>query len=254
MSSNTTQHALSSPSSGLDLNPGRQKALLRSVCFGAAFCPNAQTASSSSVTPDPADSMPQASSHDFNTTCRMLRVLNALREPNVGIPLTLTQLDALSLEAAVYRLVTYREWLLAYRIAGTTEPQHRKSPKEASHRLTNSPYSMPLSLPGSTLQEKVRQLLSSLTCISIRRCTFRYAPFHTPAASCGYFVQVVLQWACAKISAPASSGLSDSELKEQIATRLQNCPGVHFAPVAAHAQVVTRKGYVDVTFLLQCVW
>lgn len=53
--------------------------------------------------------------------------------------------------------------------------------------------------------------------------------------------RVLLQWAAAKISAPSSSSLSDSELKEQIATKLRECPGCHYAPLAGHAQAIGRR-------------
>jgi len=149
--------------SGLDLSPGRQKALLRSACFGAAFCTEARAASSSSssANPEPAAPSSLASSRVFYTVCCKLRVLNALREPQVGVPLTLVQLDTLSLEVVVSRLVAYREWLLAYRIAGTVLHHQRASSLPTPQRLTSSPYSTSLCLPGRTLQEKVGEAILS---------------------------------------------------------------------------------------------
>ncbi|GIL84671.1 hypothetical protein Vretifemale_13276, partial [Volvox reticuliferus] len=84
---------------GHDLNPVRQRALLRAAAYGRPFCP-----------PDfPRQLM-------YGVACR-LRILNAVRDPRVGLPLTMTQLEALSLPVLVARLISYRQWLLAYRIA-----------------------------------------------------------------------------------------------------------------------------------------
>ena len=49
--------------------------------------------------------------------CQSLRILNVLRAPNVGLPLTLAQLDALGAPVLVSRLVNARRHLLALRIA-----------------------------------------------------------------------------------------------------------------------------------------
>ena len=49
--------------------------------------------------------------------CRNLRVLNALRSSDVGLPLTHTQVEALTMPVLVSRLVNSRRHLLALRIA-----------------------------------------------------------------------------------------------------------------------------------------
>ena len=49
-----------------------------------------------------------------------LRLLNALRSPQVGVPLTLRQLEALTLEALIQRLMAMHLHLLALRIAAAT--------------------------------------------------------------------------------------------------------------------------------------
>ncbi|KAK9815234.1 hypothetical protein WJX72_000416 [[Myrmecia] bisecta] len=85
---------------GADFDSGRQTALMKAACYGVAFCP--------------AGSLPPRRTLDM---CRMLRVLNALRQPSVGMPLTLPQLEALTLEVLVARLVNARRHLLALRIA-----------------------------------------------------------------------------------------------------------------------------------------
>jgi hypothetical protein len=49
--------------------------------------------------------------------CRQLRILNALRKPEVGLPLTAAQAEALTQPVVVSRLVNARRHLLALRIA-----------------------------------------------------------------------------------------------------------------------------------------
>jgi hypothetical protein len=71
---------------GLDLSVTRQRALLRAAVFGRAFA-------ASVVAPLLRD------------TAQRLRLLNALREPDVGLPLTMPQLQALSLPVVVNRCV-----------------------------------------------------------------------------------------------------------------------------------------------------
>ncbi|KAF8057673.1 VCL1 [Scenedesmus sp. PABB004] len=137
---------------GLELVVPRQRALLRAAVFGRAFAP--------SVPPGL-----------LRETALKLRVLNALREPKVGLPLTMPQLEALTLPVVVGRLVALRQHLLAYRIAEAL---------------------------GTGQQE------------------------------------VLLAWACAKIS--ASPTLQDGPLKEAVAAKMGRLPRPRYAPLAAHAQ------------------
>eukprot|EP00775_Hariotina_reticulata_P009376 gene9376-9539_t len=83
---------------GLELSVPRQRALLRAAVFGRAFALDV-----------PADLLHQLAIK--------MRILNALREPDVGLPLSMPQLEALSLPVVISRLVLYRQYLLAYRIA-----------------------------------------------------------------------------------------------------------------------------------------
>eukprot|EP00878_Enallax_costatus_P027161 GHUV01029216.1.p1 GENE.GHUV01029216.1~~GHUV01029216.1.p1 ORF type:complete len:582 (+),score=119.59 GHUV01029216.1:259-2004(+) len=83
---------------GLELDVTRQKALLKAAIFGRAFVP----------------SMPAGVLKDLTVK---LRVLNALRDPSVGLPLTMPQLEALTLPVVVHRLVLMRQHLLAFKIA-----------------------------------------------------------------------------------------------------------------------------------------
>lgn len=55
-------------------------------------------------------------SEHFVEMCRKLRVLNALRQPNVGFPLTIAEFDRLSAEVAISRLVAFRQHFLALKI------------------------------------------------------------------------------------------------------------------------------------------
>ncbi len=53
---------------------------------------------------------------------------------------------------------------------------------------------------------------------------------------------ILTAWACATISAAARSAgsavaLSDGEVKERLMSKLRQCPGIRYAPLAAHAQV-----------------
>lgn len=49
-----------------------------------------------------------------------LRVLNALKSPDIGVPLTSRQLEALTLEGVVQRLVAMHHHFLALKIATAT--------------------------------------------------------------------------------------------------------------------------------------
>eukprot|EP00884_Botryococcus_braunii_P014410 jgi/Botrbrau1/22970/Bobra.0030s0042.1 len=83
-----------------ELDPLRQAALLKAACYGRAFCPTGTV---------PKDLLLK--------TCQKLRVLNTLRAPDIGWPLTLAQMEALSLPVLISRLVNARRHLLALRIS-----------------------------------------------------------------------------------------------------------------------------------------
>eukprot|EP00756_Hemistasia_phaeocysticola_P008836 Hpha_TRINITY_DN14740_c0_g1::TRINITY_DN14740_c0_g1_i1::g.103194::m.103194/K20180/VPS16; vacuolar protein sorting-associated protein 16 len=55
---------------------------------------------------------------DFTECCKRLRILNAVRSPEVGIPLTAEQYRVLSPETLVERLAARRLYLLSFRISG----------------------------------------------------------------------------------------------------------------------------------------
>ncbi|XP_015764646.1 PREDICTED: vacuolar protein sorting-associated protein 16 homolog [Acropora digitifera] len=77
--------------------PAIQRSLLRAASFGKSFL---------------TDMAPQA----FVSMCRNLRVLNAVRDYTVGIPLTHGQLEKLSMKTLIDRLVLRRHYCLAIRI------------------------------------------------------------------------------------------------------------------------------------------
>ncbi|KAK6182738.1 hypothetical protein SNE40_010352 [Patella caerulea] len=82
---------------GHEIEPSKQKALLRAASFGKCFL---------------TDYRPEA----FVDMCQMLRVLNQVRQFSVGIPLTYTQLNHLSVPVLIDRLVLRKLFCLAIRI------------------------------------------------------------------------------------------------------------------------------------------
>uniref|UniRef100_A0A4W6G375 Vacuolar protein sorting-associated protein 16 homolog n=1 Tax=Lates calcarifer TaxID=8187 RepID=A0A4W6G375_LATCA len=75
---------------GHEYDTNTQKSLLRAASFGKCFLTD--------FSPD-----------QFVTTCRELRVLNAVRESSVGLPLTHTQFKQMTLQVLIDRLV-YRQF------------------------------------------------------------------------------------------------------------------------------------------------
>lgn len=74
--------------------------VVQAGCYGRAFCP--------------VGSYPRKR---ILQICQSLRILNALRGSDVGMPLTLPQLEALTPSVLVSRLINGRRHLLALRIA-----------------------------------------------------------------------------------------------------------------------------------------
>jgi len=75
----------------------RQQALLKAASYGKAFCPAL----------DPAE---------FVTAAKTLRVLNSVRDPRVGLPLTVQQYSRLTPQALVGRLIVRNLHHLALRV------------------------------------------------------------------------------------------------------------------------------------------
>ncbi|XP_071942390.1 vacuolar protein sorting-associated protein 16 homolog [Antedon mediterranea] len=82
---------------GAEYEPATQRMLLRAASFGKCFLSN--------MKPDM-----------FVNMCQMLRVLNAVRDYRVGIPITYEQLKHLTLPVLIDRLILRRNWCLAVRI------------------------------------------------------------------------------------------------------------------------------------------
>ncbi|NXE16943.1 VPS16 protein, partial [Lophotis ruficrista] len=82
---------------GYEHEPDTQKSLLRAASFGKCFV----------------DKFPPES---FVRMCQDLRVLNAIRDYQIGIPLTFTQYKRLTIEVLLDRLVLRRLYPLAIRI------------------------------------------------------------------------------------------------------------------------------------------
>ncbi|KAH3746297.1 vacuolar protein sorting-associated protein 16 [Pelomyxa schiedti] len=83
---------------GNDFNPKIQRTLLKAAAFGKAFL--------DVYRPD-----------KFLSMCKTLRVLNAIRVAEVGIPITYAQYQRLTPEGLVTRLMNLRKHLLAYHIS-----------------------------------------------------------------------------------------------------------------------------------------
>jgi hypothetical protein len=77
-----------------EVDAERQKFLLRAASYGKGFL------------------LQEFDSDEFVDACRRIRVLNALRDPDVGLPLTFFQLEASGIESLVPRLISRRmHWL-----------------------------------------------------------------------------------------------------------------------------------------------
>ncbi|KAG8453094.1 hypothetical protein GDO86_004782 [Hymenochirus boettgeri] len=83
--------------SGYEHVPEMQKALLRAASFGKCF-------------------VEKYSPSDFVTMCHDLRILNAIQDYQIGIPLTITQYKQLTVQVLLDRLVLRRLYPLALKI------------------------------------------------------------------------------------------------------------------------------------------
>nr|CAD7587886.1 unnamed protein product [Timema genevievae] len=83
---------------GYEFDPSNQMMLIRAAQFGKSF-------------------VPDIDSEPYVKMCRTLRVLNAVRNLRIGVPLTITQLQHLSFQVLLDRLVVRRHFYLAIQIA-----------------------------------------------------------------------------------------------------------------------------------------
>ncbi|XP_078488533.1 vacuolar protein sorting-associated protein 16 homolog [Ciona intestinalis] len=96
-----------------EFQPRIQKTLLRAASFGKSFVPDIKL------------------TELFVNTCQMLRVLNAVRDFNTGIALTAAQLENLSMDYLIDRLILRRQFHLAFHVC-----QYLKIPeKQGSSRI-----------------------------------------------------------------------------------------------------------------------
>ncbi|EFA13302.2 Vacuolar protein sorting-associated protein 16 homolog-like Protein [Tribolium castaneum] len=100
---------------GYEFDPEVQKMLIRAAQFGKCF-------------------IAYMNSDKYVNIIRLLRVLNAVRDPKIGIPLTFTQLQFLGQKVLLDRLITRKEYFLALQIA-----KYLKMPEEegTSHILVH---------------------------------------------------------------------------------------------------------------------
>ncbi|KAG0454964.1 hypothetical protein HPP92_024256 [Vanilla planifolia] len=83
---------------GHEFDVSRQRTLLRAACYGRAFCS-------------------QFPRDRFQDMCKILRVLNAVRNHEIGIPLSIQQYKLLTAPVLIGRLVNLYHHLLALRIS-----------------------------------------------------------------------------------------------------------------------------------------
>ncbi|KAM0858443.1 hypothetical protein ACQ4PT_047830 [Festuca glaucescens] len=83
---------------GYEFDVSRQHALLNAATYGLPFC----------------SQFPQGRIQEM---CKMLRVLNAVRDPEIGMPLTIQQYKLLTATVLVGRLINANQHLLALRIS-----------------------------------------------------------------------------------------------------------------------------------------
>ncbi len=79
-----------------------QKTLMKAAQFGQAFCPSSNASSNAS--------------EKFSTICKSLRVINALKDYKIGIPMTMTQYETLGPVVIIDRLLQRRLFPLASKI------------------------------------------------------------------------------------------------------------------------------------------
>ncbi|CAN8284876.1 unnamed protein product [Cochlearia groenlandica] len=140
---------------GHEFDVTRQRALLRAASYGQAFCNEFQR-------------------DRVQETCRTLRVLNAVRDPDIAIPLSIQQYKLLTAMVLISRLINAHSHLLALRIS-----EYLGMNKEvvimhwACAKITASP-----STPDSHLLEILLDKLQLCRGIS-------YAAVATHADNCG---------------------------------------------------------------------
>ncbi|ETW04917.1 hypothetical protein H310_04019 [Aphanomyces invadans] len=102
---------------GNEFDYAAQSSLLRAASYGKCFFDNSDSIAAASANADGNGGATSNYDSEFYVDmCRKLRVLNALRKPSIGLPLTLAQFDRLSCEVVVSRLVAMHHHFLALKI------------------------------------------------------------------------------------------------------------------------------------------
>lgn len=89
-----------------EFDPELQRKLLKAASYGKSFCEYFKHS-------------------DFIATCKKIRVMNAIRDPEIGIPITSEQFDRLTPEVIVDRLVNRFHHLLAFKVCEYMEMKDR---------------------------------------------------------------------------------------------------------------------------------
>ena len=105
---NTIEEAVDSClySAGFTLDSHTQQSLIKAGCFGMAFSPLASKDSKMIV----------GRGNRVIDLARSLRILNALRDPSIGMPLTLVQYGYLGLARVIHRLCSLGHFYIALKI------------------------------------------------------------------------------------------------------------------------------------------
>eukprot|EP00250_Pteridium_aquilinum_P015791 c22759_g1_i1 orf=358-2910(+) len=130
---------------GHEFDVGQQYTLLRAAAYGLPFCSDKR--------------FPR---NRFSEMCRTLRVLNAVRNFNIGIPLSIKQLEKLTVSKLIFRLLNADRHLLALRIC---EYLHLSTDRVltdwASKKIDSSP-----DLPDASLRDLLVAKLKACSMIS----------------------------------------------------------------------------------------
>lgn len=133
---------------GFEMNPEVQQSLLRAGCFGMTFAPVSLPKGKSIV----------RRGGTIMELARSLRILNAVRVPQIGLPLTLVQLGALGMDGLLERLCNLEEYHLSLRICDSINfsPEGILR-KWACKKIAAAPASLPDRALFSALLEKLHQ-------------------------------------------------------------------------------------------------
>ncbi|CAJ1964254.1 unnamed protein product [Sphenostylis stenocarpa] len=244
---------------GHEFDVSRQQTLLRAASYGQAFCSNFQR-------------------DRIQEMCKILRVLNAVRSPEIGIPLSIQQYKLLTPSVLIGRLINAYQHLLALKVSEYLGMN--QSPgvyayflellMEASSqcwadmivRDNGGGWFVENSVRASFNIQSVSATFlfdnDLLYCTPqlILNPTFVPPPFYIihnwmedevhylgwmgATELTGVQLEVVIMhWACSKIT--ASLVIPDAALLEILLDKLKLCKGISYAAVAAHADKNGRR-------------